>query len=102
MYNQALTRALAPFGFIPYRGGDFGAYQLEIGGLRLMLVAAADDSKPPTSLRDPILVAFGGDHVAEPALVLEFPTVMAFITAMKRGQGDDEPPRPRLRLVPKP
>jgi hypothetical protein len=100
MYNQALTKALAPFGFVPYRGGDFGAYQLEIGGLRLMLVAAADDSRPPTSLRDPVLVAFGGNHVSEPALVLQFPTVKAFMTAMERGRGADEPP-PHLRLVPK-
>jgi hypothetical protein len=101
MYNQALTRALAPFGFVPYRGGDFGAYQLEIRGLRLMLVSAADDTKPPSTLRDPVLVAIGTENVSEPGIVLEFPTVMAFITAMQRGQDDHEPPRPRLRLVPK-
>ena len=47
MYNQALTQTLAPLGFVPHRGSDFGAYQLEMGGLRVMLVAAADETRLP-------------------------------------------------------
>ena len=66
-----------------------------------MLVAAGTSRVRRCRYAIPIVVAFGAHDVAEPAIVLQFPTVMAFITALKRGHGTDEPPRPRLTLVPK-